>query len=52
MSRRQNDDLDALALISDEKQKKKAADLLDKQDSEFAKLMPAGAPRTGRRRPN
>ena len=52
MTRRQNDDLDALALIADDKQKKKAAELLDKQDSEFGKLMPAGAPRGGRRRPN
>lgn len=52
MSRRQNDDLDALALIPDDKQKKKAADLLDKQDADFAKLMPAGAaPRQNRRRP-
>ncbi len=50
MSRRQNDDLDALALITDDKQKKKAADLLDKQDADFAKLLPAGAPRGGRRR--
>jgi hypothetical protein len=52
MSRRQTDNLDALALIADDKQKKKAADLLDKQDSDFAKLMPAGASRGGRRRPN
>jgi hypothetical protein len=52
MSRRQIDDLDALALIPDEKQKKKAAELLDKQDAEFAKLFPAGAPRGGRRRPS
>ena len=53
MSRRQNDDLDALALITDEKQKKKAAELLDKQDADFAKLFPAGAPRGGgRRRPS
>jgi len=52
MSRRQNDDTDALAIIPDEKQKKKAADLLDKWDAEFAKLMPAGAaPRANRRRP-
>lgn len=51
MTRRQNDDLDALALIADDKQKKKAAELLDKQDADFAKLMPAGAPRGGRRRP-
>jgi hypothetical protein len=51
MARRQNDDLDALALIADDKQKKKAADLLDKQDADFAKLMPAGAPRGSRRRP-
>ena len=52
MSRRQNDDMDALAVIADEKQKKKAADLLDKQDADFAKLMPAGAtPRQTRRRP-
>jgi hypothetical protein len=52
MSRRQRDDLDALALIPDEKQKKKAAELLDKQDAEFAKLLPAGAQRSagGRRR--
>lgn len=50
MSRRQNDDLDALALIADEKQKKKAAELLDKQDSDFAKLMPAGSLPAGRRR--
>jgi hypothetical protein len=52
MSRRQNDDLDALALIADDKQKKKAAELLDRQDSDFAKLMPAGPPRGGRRRPD
>ncbi len=54
MSRRQNDDLDALALITDDKQKKKAAELLDKQDADFAKLFPAGAPKSsgGRRRPN
>ena len=52
MTRRQNDDLDALALIADDKQKKKAAELLDKQDADFAKLMPAGAPRGSRRRPN
>jgi hypothetical protein len=52
MSRRQNDDLDALALIADDKQKKKAAELLDKQDADFAKLMPAGASRGSRRRPN
>jgi hypothetical protein len=52
MTRRQNDDLDALAVIADDKQKKKAADLLDKQDADFAKLMPAGAaPRANRRRP-
>ena len=51
MSRRQNDDTDALALIPDEKQKKKAAELLDKQDADFAKIFPAGAPRGGRRRP-
>ena len=50
MSRRQNDDLDALALITDEKQKKKAADLLDKQDADFAKLLPAGAAHTTRRK--
>jgi hypothetical protein len=50
MTRRQNDDLDALALISDDKQKKKAADLLDKQDADFAKLLPAGALHSGRRR--
>ena len=43
MTRRQNDDVDALALIADDKQKKKAAELLDKQDADFAKLMPAGA---------
>ena len=52
MTRRQNDDLDALALIADDKQKKKAAELLDKQDADFARLMPAGAPRGGRRRPD
>ena len=52
MTRRQNDDLDALALLADEKQKKKAAELLDKRDGDFAKLMPAGAPRRNRRRPN
>jgi hypothetical protein len=52
MTRRQDDDLDALALIADDKQKKKAAELLDKRDAEFAKLLPAGAPRGGRRRPN
>ena len=52
MMRRQNDDLDALALIADDKQKKKAAELLDKQDADFARLMPAGAPRGGRRRPD
>jgi hypothetical protein len=52
MSRRQNDDLDALALVADDKQKKKAAELLDKQDADFAKLMPAGAARGSRRRPN
>lgn len=52
MERRQQDDLDALALITDEKQKQKAAELLDKQDADFAKLFPGGAPRRGRRRPN
>jgi hypothetical protein len=52
MTRRQNDDTDALALIPDEKQKKKAAELLDKQDADFAKIFPAGAPRGGRRRPS
>jgi hypothetical protein len=52
MSRRQTDDLDALALIADEKQKKQAAEMLDKRDAEFAKLMPSGAPRMSRRRPN
>lgn len=55
MTRRQSDDGDALALIPDEKQKKKAAELLDKQDENFAKLFPEGAaPRAsgGRRRPD
>jgi hypothetical protein len=52
MARRQQDDLDALALIADDKQKQKAADLLDKQDADFAKLFPTGAPRRNRRRPN
>jgi len=52
MTRRQTDDLDALALIADEKQKQKAADLLDKQDADFAKLFPAGPARRSRRRPN
>jgi hypothetical protein len=52
MTRRQTDDLEALGLIADDKQKKKAADLLDKQDADFAKLMPAGAPKGGRRHPN
>ena len=52
LMRRQNDDLEALAMIADEKQKKRAADLLDKQDADFAKLAPQGsAPRGGRRRP-
>jgi len=54
MTRRQDDDGDALALITDEKQKKKAAELLDKQDASFAKLFPEGAPRRAggaRRRP-
>ena len=54
MTRRQADDGDALALITDDKQKKKAADLLDKQDASFAKLMPSGAVHSGgggRRRP-
>jgi hypothetical protein len=51
MERRQQDDLDALALLTDDKQKQKAADLLDKQDADFAKLFPAGAPRRNRRRP-
>ena len=51
MSRRQDDDLEALALIADDKQKQAAAEMLDKQDSDFAKLIPAGAPRGGRRRP-
>lgn len=54
MTRRQTDDGDALALLADEKQKKKAAELLDKQDENFAKLFPEGAsPRAagGRRRP-
>jgi hypothetical protein len=54
MTRRQNDDGDALALITDEKQKKKAAELLDKQDENFAKLFPVTAVRRsggGRRRP-
>jgi hypothetical protein len=52
MARREVDDGDALAMITDDKQKKKAADLLDKQDASFAKLMPAGTVhRTGRRRP-
>lgn len=53
MTRRQTDDSDALALITDEKQKKKAAEILDKQDENFAKLMPAGVTRRGgRRRPD
>ncbi len=52
MDRRQNDDLDALSLIADDKQKKKAAELLDKQDASFAKLMPGGSSRSGRRRSN
>ena len=52
MSRRQADDTDALALLADDKQKKKAADLLDKQDADFAKLMPAGAAKGTRRRSN
>ncbi|HEY2850121.1 MAG TPA: hypothetical protein VGI97_09610 [Gemmatimonadaceae bacterium] len=54
MTRRQNDDGDALALITDEKQKKKAAELLDKQDENFAKLFPVSAVTRrgmGRRRP-
>ena len=51
MQRRQADDLEALSLITDEKQKKQAAEMLDKQDADFAKLMPAGAPRSVRRRP-
>jgi hypothetical protein len=51
MQRRQADDLDALALIPDAKEKKDAAEMLDKQDADFAKLMPAGAPRIRRRRP-
>lgn len=51
LSRRQQDDLDALALIPDEKQKQKAAELLDRQDADFAKLFPSGAPKRGRRRP-
>jgi hypothetical protein len=52
MARRQADDGDALELITDDKAKKKAADLLDKQDASFAKLMPAGASAgAGRRRP-
>jgi hypothetical protein len=51
MQRRQADDLEALSLITDEKQKKQAAEMLDKQDADFAKLMPAGAPKTARRRP-
>jgi hypothetical protein len=53
MTRRETDDGDALALITDEKQKKKAAEILDKQDENFAKLLPSGATRrSGRRRPN
>jgi hypothetical protein len=52
MARRQKDDLDAIELLADDKQKKQAAEMLDKQDSDFAKLMPAGGPRGGRRRPN
>jgi hypothetical protein len=53
MTRRETDDSEALALITDEKQKKKAAELLDKQDANFAKLMPSGTVRRpGRRRPN
>jgi hypothetical protein len=52
MTRRGVDDADALALIADDKQKKKAAEILDKQDANFVKLMPAGAARArGRRRP-
>jgi hypothetical protein len=51
MQRRQADDLDALALIADDKQKKQAAVMLDKQDIEFAKLMPAGSSRSVRRKP-
>jgi hypothetical protein len=53
MTRRQTDDSDALALLTDPKQKKKAAEILDKQDESFAKLMPAGAMRRSgdRRRP-
>ena len=41
MTRREVDDGDALAMITDDKQKKKAVTLLDKQDASFAKLMPA-----------
>jgi hypothetical protein len=51
MARRQQDDLDALALFTDEKQKKQAAEMLDKQDADFARLMPAGGPRRTWRRP-
>ena len=52
MTRRETDDGDALALITDEKQKKKAAEILDKQDENFAKLIPGGTTRrVGRRRP-
>jgi hypothetical protein len=51
IQRRQTDDLDALALITDDKEKKQAAEFLDKQDAEFSKLMPAGGPKGGRRRP-
>ncbi|MGH7655637.1 MAG: hypothetical protein ACREN6_13335 [Gemmatimonadaceae bacterium] len=52
MTRRETDDGDALGLITDEKQKKKAAEILDKQDESFAKLLPSSARRSGgRRRP-
>lgn len=53
MTRRQSDDLEVLSLLATEKQKKQAAEMLDKQDGDFAKLMPAGPPRNrgGRRRP-
>jgi hypothetical protein len=54
VTRRETDDADALAMIADEKQKKKVAELLDKQDASFVKLMPAGTParKAGRRRPH
>jgi hypothetical protein len=50
MARRQADDLEAIEMLPTDKQKKDAAKLLDGQDADFAKLMPAGGSASPRRR--